>query len=125
MTREATDDPQGLAGWVRLGFANKTLNPVQRYIGGGLAYTGPFAGRDKNQVGMADGLVEFGNSFRRGLFLEGAQIGAREVIVEATYRAPVTDWLTLQPDLQYVINPGGRPALGNALILGFRAEIGF
>ncbi len=96
LTREENNIAQGLAGWVRLGFASKTLNPVERYIGGGLPYTGPFAGRDKNQVGMADGLVEFGNSFRRGLFLEGAQIGAREVIIKATYRAPVTNWLTLQ-----------------------------
>ncbi len=125
LTREENNIAQGLAGWVRLGFASKMLNPVERYIGGGLAYTGPFAGRDKDQVGMAVGLVEFGNSFRRGLLLEGAQIGAREVIVEATYRAPVTDWLTLQPDLQYVINPGGRPKRENALILGLRAEFGF
>ena len=125
LTREENNIAQGLAGWVRLGFANKTLNPVQRYIGGGLAYTGPFAGRDEDQVGMAIGLVQFGDPFRRGLLLEGAQIGAREVIVEATYRAPVTDWLTLQPDLQYVINPGGRPKRENALILGLRAEFGF
>ena len=125
LTREATDDPQGLAGWVRLGFANETLNAVERYFGGGLTYTGPFAGRDEDQVGIAVGTVEFGDPFRRGLLLEGDQVGAREVIVEATYHAPVTRWLTLQPDLQYVINPGGRPALGNALILGLRVEFGF
>ncbi len=125
LTREENDNAQGLAGWVRLGFANQTLNAVERYLGGGLTYTGPIAGRDEDQVGIAVGLVEFGNPFRRGLLREGAQIGAREVIVEASYRAPVTDWLTLQPDLQYVINPGGRPSQENALILGLRAEFGF
>ena len=125
LMREETDDPQGLAGWVRLGFANDTLNAVERYFGGGLTYTGPFAGRNKDQVGIAVGTVEFGDPFRRGLLLEGDRVGAREVIVEATYRAPVTRWLTLQPDLQYVINPGGRPSQDNALILGLRAEFGF
>ncbi|MBA3810795.1 MAG: carbohydrate porin, partial [Caulobacteraceae bacterium] len=32
----------------------------------------------------------------------------------------LTDGLSLQPDLQYVIHPGGDPALGNALVVGLR-----
>jgi porin len=47
------------------------------------------------------------------------------VVIEATYRAPVSAWVTLQPDLQYIINPGGQRAASNALILGMRAEVGF
>jgi hypothetical protein len=32
---EDADADQGLAGWMRIGFADVRLNPVQRYIGGG------------------------------------------------------------------------------------------
>ena len=122
---EDADADQGLAGWMQIGFADVRLNPVQRYIGGGLTYTGPFAGRDEDQAGMAVGWTEFGDPFRRSSARSGDALSAREVIVEATYRALVTRWLTLQPDLQYVISPGGRSAPSNALMLLFCAELGF
>ena len=125
LTREGANDEQGLASWIRLGFADGKLNPIGRYMGGGLSYTGPFKGRDEDQVGLAIGVAEFGDPFRRSSALGGNPLDAREVIIEATYRAPVAPWLTLQPDLQYVIGPGGRPAASNALIVGLRAEFGF
>jgi porin len=125
LTQERGDSEQGLAGWVRLGFADERLNPVKHYLGGGFTYTGPFPGRDEDQAGVAVGWAEFGTPFRRSSASSGDPLDAREVIIEATYRAPVTSWLTLQPDLQYVINPGGRSAASNALILGLRAELGF
>ena len=125
LTLESANDRQGLAGWIRTGFADETLNPVGMYVGGGLSYTGPFRGRDEDQIGVAVGVAEFGDPFRRSSALVGDPLNVRELIVEATYRAPLNRWLTLQPDVQYVVNPGGRPASPDALILGLRAEIGF
>ncbi|HZF42215.1 MAG TPA: carbohydrate porin [Sphingomonadaceae bacterium] len=127
LTREEADGPQGLAGWLRLGFADERLNAIERYVGGGLAYTGPFRGRDEDRIGVAAGLVGFGGPFRRAPALEAANnvLEASELIVEATYRAPVARWLTLQPDVQYVIRPGGHAAVRNALIVGLRVEVGF
>jgi porin len=37
----------------------------------------------------------------------------------------VTEWLTVQPDVQYVVNPGTDPALDDALVVGLRFEIAF
>ena len=125
LTREGADDAQGLAGWLRLGFADEDLNPIGLYAGGGLSYTGPFKGRDEDQVGIAVGAVEFGEAFRRSSMFAGDPVDTREVILEATYRAPLAPWLTVQPDIQYVINPGGRPATADSLVLGLRAEVGF
>lgn len=125
LTRGGADDAQGLAGWVRLGLADGKLNPVERYMGGGLSYTGPFPGRDEDQIGVAIGLVEFGGPFRRSSALAGDPLARRELIIEATFRAPVSRWLTFQPDVQYVVNPGGRRDLRDAVVVGFRTEIGF
>jgi porin len=107
LIREGGDDAQGLAGWLRLGFADERLNAVGHYLGGGLSYTGPFRGRDDDQVGIAVGVAELGAPFRLGSALGGDPLEAREVIAEVTYRAPLNRWLTLQPDIQYVFNPGG------------------
>ena len=43
--------------------------------------------------------------------------------MELTWRAPVAGWLTLQPSLQYVVNPGMDPQLANAWTLGLRVEL--
>jgi porin len=56
-----------------------------------------------------------------------------ETFIEATYQYQVTPWWQLQPDIQYVFNPGGgivNPSdptqkIGNELILGLRTNILF
>ncbi|RME62457.1 MAG: carbohydrate porin, partial [Alphaproteobacteria bacterium] len=47
----------------------------------------------------------------------------REINVEATYRTPVTNWLALQGDVQYIVNPGLAADVGNALLFGLRVEV--
>lgn len=48
-----------------------------------------------------------------------------EMAFETTYVGVITPWLTLQPDLQYIIHPGASSQLGNALVLGLRATVVF
>ena len=56
-----------------------------------------------------------------------------ETYLELTYQYQVTPWLQLQPDIQYVFNPGGGilnpndPAttVRNELVLGLRTNILF
>jgi carbohydrate-selective porin OprB len=45
-------------------------------------------------------------------------------VIELTYLAPVAPWFTLQPDIQYVIDPQNARA-SNALVAGLRATITF
>lgn len=40
-------------------------------------------------------------------------------------RLPVTDWLTLQPDVQYILNPGLEPNSDHALAVGLRFELAY
>ena len=40
-----------------------------------------------------------------------------------TYRAPINGWLTIQPDIQYWINPDMDPTLKNDLLLLVHVEI--
>ncbi len=56
--------------------------------------------------------------------LAGSATDARETTLELTWRLPVADWLTLQPDLQYVINPGFDASLDDAFVVGLRFELG-
>ena len=46
-----------------------------------------------------------------------------ETNFELTYRAPITRWLTIQPDIQYRINPNMDPRLKNDLLFMIYFEI--
>lgn len=118
------DDP-GLSIFGRLGFAETEVNQFSRYAGGGVSYQGLLAGRPDDTVGLAVAHVNNGSPFRRAAALAGSQVGKSETNFELTYRAPINDWLTVQPDAQWVINPGADPALKNAFVVGLRFEIGF
>ena len=74
---------------------------------------------------MASGIATAftGDNYEDAQELAGSSADSRETNLELTYRAPVTDWLTLQPDIQYVINPGVDPELDNALVFLLRFEL--
>lgn len=116
--------PHGLAGWLRVGLANPRFNPVAGYIGGGLVYTGAFPARPADQIGLSIADAELGDRYRRSQALTGDATGAREVIIEAAYRAVLAPWLSLQPDIQYVARPSGAERLADAVVVGLRVKIG-
>lgn len=118
------DDPfQGLVGYARVGVADPRVNAVALYVGGGLVYRGAIPGRDRDRLGLAVAAARFGDEFRRAAERGGSPIEPWEVDVELTYRVQVTDWLQVQPDLQVVVDPGGNPALADAVVVGCRFEI--
>lgn len=121
----ATKDGPGLSAWARLGFADENLNPIEQYAGGELVYTGLVPGRAEDQLGLAVASVGLGQPYRRALELAGEASDARETNLELTYRAALTPWLTLQPNVQYVINPGSNPALRDGRVVGVRVEVEF
>lgn len=124
LQREAAGDAQGLNGFVRVGAARESVNQIGRYVGAGLVYTGLLPGRDGDQLGLAVATAFNGGAFKRARRAEGLSVDRAEINLELSYRMPVTDWLTLQPDIQYIIDPGAQGELKNALVVGLRFEIG-
>lgn len=115
---EAGDAGQGLNAFCRFGVANDDINPLSRYLGVGLVYTGLFSARSQDQFGLALAHATTGAKYQRLAAADNA-----ESAIELSYRAGLLDWLVVQPDLQYIIDPGADPALDNALVFGTRVEI--
>jgi porin len=119
-SREEDDASQGLTGYLRTGVADGRVNPLETFVGAGLIYTGPFDGRDEDQIGLG-----INAGFASEDFLDSGQFDRHETALELTYKFVVNENLAIQPDLQYIINPGFDPALDNALVLGLRAHVRF
>ncbi|OYX74039.1 MAG: hypothetical protein B7Y81_01140 [Caulobacter sp. 32-67-35] len=125
LSRAGTDGARGLSGWVRLGLANDRFNPIDQHLSGGLVYTGPTAGRPEDQLGIAVSLAQFGEPYRAARAAAMTPSTGSEINIEASYRAVLRPWLTVQPDVQYVVNPGGDPGIGDALVIGLRTQLSF
>lgn len=109
------------AGFLRAGVAHRHLNAFDRFYAAEAAWNGPLADRD-DQMGIAISAARTSESFRAAAGTASG-IDSHEYNVELTWRIPVTDWLTLQPDVQYIVNPGVDASLRNSLVLGLRFEL--
>jgi porin len=123
-----SEDPlslQGLSVFARLGFADDDVQQFAGYAGGGLVYTGPIPGRDEDRAGIGVAAARNGEPFRRNAGTTGQRPARWEVAIEATYRAQLTGWLSVQPDVQLVIDPTFDPGRDDAVVVGLRSEIAF
>lgn len=98
-----------LDGWIRTGFADADADAIRFYLGGGLTY-----GTEESKIGIAVAMARLGHSINR------IDVDTAETSIELSYSRALNDWLTIQPDVQYVINPGWNAAHRNALVLGAR-----
>jgi porin len=101
------------------------------YADGGLSYRGLVPGRrnDVLAVGLAyAGISDLANDYEDGLkaiFPGYSPDQDYEAVLEVTYSIELTPFWSLQPDIQWVLHPGGSNALGDALVLGIRNIIYF
>ena len=119
------DRVQGLGVFARLAFDPQDRNFVGFYAEGGFNYKGLIPLRDSDVLGAGIGYAQLTNGAKDVLASEGSVNPDYEIVIEATYQAKITPWLTLQPDIQYIIHPGGTRDYGNALILGARVVVTF
>lgn len=104
-----------LDGWIRVGVADRRVEPIGFYVGGGLT-----AGNDAGRVGLAMARARLGApALAAGL---GAPSRRAETTVEFSYARPITGWLRMQPDIQYVTHPGWQAGVHNALVAGLRLQ---
>lgn len=109
-----------LDGFFRLGTANRDFNMFHRFASAGVKLGGWSASRPDDEVGLAMTAAFTSPEYRRA-----NDAGRSEMSAELSYRTPLTPWLSVQPNVQYVRSPGADRTVPDALVLGLRVEIGF
>ena len=115
----------GLTGFLRIGYANSTVNPVDFYLGAGLKFNGLLVAGENDEFGIAMALSHNAASYRIAAALNEETIKQYEINLEATYLIELTPWLRIQPDIQYIINPSYCTFSTSAFVFGSRFEINF
>lgn len=111
-----TDKP--VNGWLRLGVADARVSPISTSIVGGVTF-----GDEGRKWGIAFAHARLGKRSRLGDTVT-AKLDRAETNVELSYAHAINDRLTLQPDVQFVRNPGWEPGRRDALVLGLRITAG-
>ncbi len=115
---QAAGEGPGLDGFLQLGSTSSRISPVDLHAGAGLRWTGYLSGREVDHFGLMATWVRFSGPARAA----GSYSESYELACELFYRWHLTPWLRLQPDLQYIVNPGGN-GLPDALVGTLRLEL--
>ena len=128
-------DPKGPSASVfaRASVFPSDRNPYDAYIDAGVIYKGLIPGRPDDTAGISGAYDRFSPIIAAEFALGNPGIlpaRQNQALIEATYQYVVIPGFTLQPDFQYLINPGGNGAMGfdgvplrNAAVFGLRATI--
>jgi porin len=116
---------QGLAAFGRIGIANTDYNQLGTYFGTGIVYTGLLPGRDEDKLGVAIAAANNSSRYKNLVADQGSEVDNSEVNIELSYSAALLPWLVIEPDIQYIVNPGFDPSLDNAFAVSLRFSIGF
>ncbi|MBR6126896.1 carbohydrate porin, partial [bacterium] len=117
LTDRFEDKSGGLKVFGQFGYAKSSLNDVPFYGGCGLIFKGITEKRKDDSVGIAFGWHQFNRDLHR------LEHRTAEKVIELFYKIKITEFLYIQPDIQYIIKPGGNEK--NAFAIGLRSCIVF
>jgi len=86
---------------------------------------GPFASRPNDELGIGLIAAFLSDDFSDNRMAAGGASADAEYTIELAYKAAITPWLTLQPDLQLVLDPSGDDSRDPVWIAGLRTVIQF
>lgn len=133
---------QSLGAFVRFFVSPEDRNLAAYQIDGGLNLKGLLETRKDDVLGIGVGYLRLSNAAAgidhdNNLFNgTGKPVRDYESVIEVTYQAAITPWLSIQPDFQYVMHPGGNMAnariadggltpIRDAAVWGLRATVKF
>ena len=114
---------RGLDVFANIGIGTSATEQIDRSLNVGLTYTGLLDARPFDRLGFAVGIAHASNPYRAMQIAAGNGVETYETNFELTYRAPINRWLTIQPDIQYWVNPNMDPLLKNDLLFLVHFEI--
>ena len=121
--QEGPGSDQGLTLWSAFVLSpQQNISKLPFQVNGGIIYKGLIPTRDNDFSIFGIVYGNFSNDYANAQ--SAAQLGSPsyEAVFEWAYRVQVNQFLYVQPDVQWVVNPGGTGNIPNALVLG--AQIG-
>jgi len=108
---------KGLTVWGKAALSpTPSVSVMPYFVGAGLSYQGLIPGRGQDIASL--GVIY-------GTFSGYIPSVSAETVLEANYQVSVTPWLSVTPDVQYIIKPSGSSNIPNALAVGAQLSVTF
>ncbi len=129
--RPSPESPRSLWAFAVFGYAAPATALLQTYWQVGLVKKGTFAGRDRDSIGLAVNSswissAQVAAQYQANALVPGSTaVQSSETTIELNYRLQPAPYVSLMPNVQYVIQPNGLSSIGNALVFGLQAKVTF
>jgi porin len=121
-----SEEPKGVGIFARVIGAPEDRNLIDWYFDGGVTFSGMFRRRPNDA--FAVGFAYTNISDKVSAFdVDLGEPAPRdyEALVEICYTFQINDGLAIQPNFQYIWQPGGSDGVDDATVVGARTTIGF
>jgi porin len=134
LQQQVTGSADGRGATVFLNFTQADRNTAQldRQLALGVQYKGPFAGRGQDSLGLALGATHNNRRFAGFTSENNVRTGqdaiagsGYEYVSELYYAWDPVPSVSLRPNLQYIVHPGGTSRHSNAVVIGLKAILAF
>ena len=119
--REPGSQKDGLAAFTRATFTPPGRNFFEYTTETGFVYHGLFQADAADTLGIGVAVLGVSPGVRAAYRSTGVHLATAETSVELTYQYEVTPSLSVQPDFQWILHPGGTGP--SALIAGLRVSL--
>jgi porin len=129
--RTTPGSDQGLTAFAVMAYGGPDTAMLQSYWQLGFLQKGTFTDRPQDTIGLAVNQVRISSQLVAAQNLANAQIPgsvtvqSAETVIELNYRAQLTPWSTVMPNIQYVMQPNAVTTIPNALVLGLQVKLTF
>ncbi len=110
--------PKGIGGWIHFGETDDEVTVYKRQLDIGGIWRGFMPSRPYDALGVSHSWLETTRA-------PGSTTNANERMLEAFYAFRAAGWLTLQPDIQWFIHPGGQGGASDIYAGSIRGTLTF
>ena len=114
-----------LTAFLRAGLSDPHATPFTGGFQTGLLLSPALPGRENSALSLGVHHAWTSRHFRDALAADGGDPSGGETTVELTYADSVTQYLSLQPDLQWVHHPGADASASDAVVATLRITLSF
>jgi len=139
LTAQDGDVNRGLGVRVQAVMNDHKTSKTDNYQSIAFTWKGPFDARPDDEIGVGAARIHVNSDYTRSLRQQNQANGessfdsptylpiqdGSEYNYEVYYNAKVTNWMSLRPNLQYVVAPGAVSEVKDAFICGISANIAF
>ncbi len=115
-------DGRGIGLFFQYGYSDKEVSEVVHHVGVGIQWVGMIEGRNEDVSGVMVSYARLSEEFRDDDDM--GFVSDHETAVEVFYKIQLGENLSIKPDIQYIVNPGGS-GVGDAVVGTLRIEISF